>query len=96
MKTVIIQLGNTDNKLTQKEWAIFISNIEKVLSDTKYTGLQVHFAGGSSAEKAWQNYCFVFNCYESDIESIRFRVQNIRGLFKQDSVAFTLGKTELI
>lgn len=96
MKTLSIQIGNTDNKLTQKEWAFFILDIQKILSDTRYVGMQIHFAGGSSPEKVWQNYCFIVECDSSHIDDIRSKLSFVKTLYKQDSIALTVGKTEFV
>lgn len=90
MSTVCIQIGNSDNKLTQEDWSQFIADVNEVIS---LYG-DIHFAGGSSPEKPWQNYCWVFNSDNPDtLELIRQRVEVIKHVFKQESVAWLEGTT---
>ena len=88
---ICIQIGNTDNKLTQQEWSEYI---EAVYGICVYFGV-VHFSGGSSAEKRWQNYCF---CVSDVRNPDRFKnaVSLIRKDFKQDSLTWLQGKVDLV
>ena len=47
--TVTIQIGNSDNKLTQEEWADFVSAVSNAVSESE---ARVHFfAPSPGAEK---------------------------------------------
>lgn len=96
MKTITICIGNTDNKLSQLEWALYIAYVDKLLKDTKYVGLSAHFSGGSSPERAWQNYCFVIEVDQSYIELLTRELVEIRKKFRQDSIALVIGTTSFI
>jgi flagellin-like hook-associated protein FlgL len=99
MKTIIIQIGNSDNKLTQKEWSEFvdeINNIINLFSDG------IHFFGGSNTWSPWQNVAWVFVLKETiwfnvPIETtLKNTIHNISVKYKQDSVAWTEGITDFI
>jgi hypothetical protein len=94
MPTVTIQIGNSDNKLTQKEWARFINEALKEISDIWSN--KIHFSGGSSAESPWQNYCWVVECDASRINDLKESLSILGKQFNQDSVAFTTGETEFV
>lgn len=85
--TLIIQIGNSDNKLTQVEWSNFVRDIKECLS-----GFIMHFSGGSANNEPYQNYCFIIECSAFPEDSIK----TIRERYKQDSVAVTFGKTKFI
>jgi len=92
MKTAIIQIGNSDDKLTQKEWSEFCSELHHSIS-----GNQIHFHGFSSGHESWQNGCWVFSTTEIAIEALRKHVlPSLCKEFKQDSIALTIGDTEFI
>jgi hypothetical protein len=92
MKTVTIQIGNTDNKLTQQEWAEFVSQVKKVLEYST-----IHFFGGSPNWEAWQNAAWVFSCEnEHRLGLIKENLVNIRKNFNQESVAWSESITEFI
>lgn len=101
--TVIID--NTDNKLTQQEWALFCEDLHLTL----YTALvrdtfaTVQFAGSSDPTEPWQNRCMVLSWRVPDIdEPLRvyfnqrwaFWMKALRKLcadYHQDSVALIEG-----
>jgi len=90
--TLIIQIGNSDDKLTQKEWADFCNNIN-------FTVLKfgdVHFTGGSKWDAQWQNACWIFNAYKEDIPDIKSLLKMDRERYRQDSIALTIGETQFI
>ena len=50
-ETVTIQIGNSDDKLTQKEWSSFVAWIEYDLKSM--IGVEFHFSGGSANHTPW-------------------------------------------
>lgn len=88
--TLIIQIGNSDNKLTQQAWSQFIHSVNCCFNEF----MQVHFRGGSSPETGWQNYCWVVEEHPS--VDIRARLKILASMFAQDSIAITYGTTEFI
>ena len=88
--TVIIQIGNSDNKLLQAEWSKFVNELRSLVK--KY-GL-IHFSGGSCSSDPWQNYCIVVEmCSGDDLKS---RLSELAAKYYQDSIAITIGQTEFI
>lgn len=92
-QTVTIQIGNTDNKLTQQEWSNFVMTIEKRL---KTLGVTFHFSAGSATEAPWQNYCWVVEASELTVANIRNMLLVMTRWYDQDSIAMTVGQTELV
>lgn len=93
MKTITVQIGNSDNKLTQSEWSDFISKMESIIL---CYAQPMHFSGGSSVRAAWQNYCFVFDAEDLNIKGLKNLLAKRRAEYKQDSVAWTEGETQFI
>jgi hypothetical protein len=90
MTVVCIQIGNTDDKLSQLEWSEYCRAIRGIC---EAHGL-VHFSGGSAADAAWQNYCV---CVEtSNADALRESVIKRRATHRQESVAWLQGETELV
>lgn len=87
---VCIQIGNTDNKLSQQEWSEYCSAIRSLCASLG----SVHFAGGPANDMPWQNYCV---CVSTDNpDRLRDLVLARREHHKQDSVAWLEGTTSLI
>ena len=90
MKTITIQIGNTDDKLTQKEWSDFALYIGGAI--TRHAA-QVHFSGTSGSCAPWQNAAWVFVIEPANVGLLRELVTSIRAEYRQDSVAWTEGET---
>lgn len=90
MKTIVIQIGNSDNKLTQADWSSYCALIK---SSVLHHAEQVHFTGFSSPDAAWQNACYVAEFEESAMPLFKKQVEEIRKQFKQESVAWLEGET---
>ena len=91
--TVTIQIGNTDNKLTQQEWSCYVEDLDTALNSIP--GLNRHFFGGSINWAPWQNACWVIetSLAPGDLESV---LRSIRRKYRQESVAVTYGETQFI
>ena len=93
MATVTIQIGNSDNKLTQSEWSDFCSQVQLIVEEEKCT---IHFRGYSPGDAPWQNACWVIELFDSNLNILRAMLAGIAKRFKQDSIAFTVGETEFV
>jgi len=99
MITMTIQIGNSDNKLTQEMWANYHSDVNDLLCQDAYIvgALQVHFHGASCAYEKYQNICWVININDKMTETfIRKNLIAIRKAFNQDSIAIHCGGVEFI
>lgn len=89
MKTVCVQIGNTDDKLPQAGWSNFVTIAD---SCVRIFG-KVHFFGGSDWYKPWQNACWVFEIEEEKIPPLKADLKRIREIFMQTSIAWLEGET---
>jgi hypothetical protein len=101
MATVTIGIGNSDNRLTQGEWADFQRRVQSEIVERRYS---IHFAGASHPDVAWQNACWVIETPYSEqyLDNVDF-AQDIYDFlsviardFRQDSIALTIGNTLLV
>lgn len=91
--TLTIQIGNSDDRLAQKQWSEFVN---KLISNCQFYG-QIHFAGGSPNNTQWQNYCVVLQLtYDNKLDSIMGAMSNLAAEYQQDSIAVTVGQTEFV
>ena len=91
--TITLQIGNSDNKLDQEQWSMFVKAIKDRLD---HSHIDIHFSGGSVNSAPWQNWCWVIDIdmYEYDI--LKSDILDIRIDFLQDSVSWTEGETKFI
>ena len=93
MKTITLQIGNSDDKLTQREWAAFVGDIDHEIN---VLAEDVHFCGFSPGDAPWQNACWVFELETDRENELKALVTGHRARFKQDSVAWTKGQTAFV
>lgn len=93
MKTVTIQIGNSDDKLSQAQWATFI---QITSSDVHTYANKIHFSGFSEAHQPWQNACWVIEIGEHSIPRLKAVLEKTRISFGQDSIAWTEGDTVFV
>ncbi len=94
-KTIVVQIGNSDNKLTQNEWAHFASAVKTNVAENVH---RIHFQGGSDWDAPWQNACWVCEAMPEEfyLETLTTRLAKCRETFQQESVAFLVGITTFI
>lgn len=93
MKTVVIIAGNSDNKLTQREWCNFVNTLSKAIA-IDATGTE--FNGGPCTAAPFQNYCWVIGIDDLAAAHLRTEIRLIRENFGQDAVAWIEGKPNFI
>ena len=88
LKTAVVQIGNSDNKLTQDEWHNFV---EKVHINIDIWAEKSHFFGGSPNWARWQNVSWVFEIEEKNTPALKKILCNLKEPFKQESIAWLEG-----
>lgn len=93
MKTITISIGNSDNKLTQKEWSEFVERVNKLIL---MNATRVHFFGGAANWMPWQNVAWIFDCEDRKIHAFKEALTFLRMAYQQDSACYLESVTELI
>jgi len=88
--TTIIQIGNSDDKLNQAQWAHFIKRVDDAV---RIRANQIHFSGTSHPTAEWQNAAWIFEIDETPSLRLYDDMKVFCEMFKQDSIAWTEGKT---
>lgn len=91
---ITIQIGNTDNKLTQQDWSKFVKETRNLIIQCAEIA---YFDGGSISDAPWQNHCFVFDM-KTDFDPNYFikTMKEISRRYNQESVAYNSSETEFI
>lgn len=92
-KTVAIQIGNSDDKLTQQQWACFVLELRDCVERTSG---QIHFWGASVNYEPWQNLCCICEVPELRVELLTDFLTSLRQRWKQDHAAVLIGDTQFI
>ena len=93
VKTVTIQIGNSDDKLSQRQWAEFVGSVNTAISQCCE---HVHFSGSPAGTAPWQNAAWVVEVPDHSIPGLKRAVTAIRQSYSQDSAAWTEGETKFI
>lgn len=91
--TAVVQIGNSDDKLTQNRWAHFYAGTKSLVHDF---ATAVHFGGYSPGFSHWQNACWVFEVEQHLLPDLREHLAEHAFRYDQDSIALTLGPTEFV
>jgi hypothetical protein len=93
---VHIEIGNSDDKLTQLEWSKFVEDVHNVL----VVSAKIHFKGFASPDVEFQNACWCIELPNDDGDDDTARVRQYLARlardYGQDSIAWTPGVTEFI
>jgi len=88
--TTVIQIGNSDDKLTQAEWAHFFDRVDDAV---KCRASKIHFSGTSHPAAEWQNAAWIFEIDETLSLRLYDDMKVFCEMFNQDSIAWTEGRT---
>jgi hypothetical protein len=91
--TVCLQIGNSDDKLSQPQWAAYVFRVGEHVGNY---ARERHFFGGSETYARWQNVCWVFVMEEQRLDALRRHLQLTREFYQQDSIAILVGDTAFI
>ena len=94
IKTVTVQIGNSDDRLSQERWSEFIDSVAGEIN--RWAGGQVHFTGYSNPTATWQNAAWVFNVPSDKASWLKYYLTKACREFSQDSIAWTEGETIFI
>lgn len=92
-KTIVIQIGNTDDKLTQVEWRDYVSQVNEFIHTWAD---RVHFFGAPPNYERWQNAAWIITCLPKNSGKLHSEVIRIRRDFRQDSIAWMEGETQFV
>lgn len=91
MTTVYVSIGNSDDKLTQADWAAFHAAVDGVI---RRAARQMHGAWVSPSTDPWQNACWCFEVVADpdpdycQARWLRGQLTNLAGAYGQDSIAW--------
>jgi hypothetical protein len=83
---IYVSIGNSDDKLSQRDWAEYVDEIRSVLRDSASKVLGEWYSANDSQ---WQNACFCISIPETAVTATRTRLADIRKRHDQDSVAWS-------
>lgn len=91
--TITLQIGNSDDKLTQERWAQFVECCQDAVQRFCKA---VHFFAASEGSKRWQNAVWVVEIDCAGAFMLQKAIIKIRSDYNQDSAAWTIGHTLFI
>lgn len=92
-KTIYISIGNSDDKLTQNEWAHFYAEVEHAIAATCTT---MHGRWFSAGDSAFQNACWCVDLFAEHEPRLRGMLSRAAKAWQQDSIAWAEATTEFI
>lgn len=92
-KDVYIVIGNTDNKLSKKEWSQYQVEFKYVVESLAEKVWGIWY---SSPDSFYQNMCVGILLAEENALALRDRLEKLCVKYNQDSIALSTAKTEFV
>lgn len=83
--TFYISIGNSDDKLSQQEWAEFVTEVHDAIDGS---GAQVHGRWSSYPDAPWQNACWCIELTTAKVSWLRRCLATLAQKYRQDSIAW--------
>jgi hypothetical protein len=109
---VTVQFGNSDDRLTQREWSELVAAVSRAVNaEVLDHGGGLHFFGTAPADAPWQNACWVIELPPADddalldghygarhlvAQALKRELAAVTHAFRQDSFSWQLGDVELV
>ena len=84
MKTLYVLIGNSDDKLTQPEWADFVEDVQEVVT---HHAAVIHGKWFSEPSSPWQNACWCIEVNDHGYEDFTACLTRVREEYRKDSIA---------
>lgn len=92
--TAYVSIGNSDDKLTQREWATFVRDTFDAVFELSDS---IHGSWTSASDSEWQNACWCLVVNESKEAELKKRLGVLARRFRQDSIAWAeVSSTEFL
>jgi len=91
--TAIVLIGNSDDKLTQKDWHYFVTDVRTIIWTFEK---ETHFIGSTEPFSQYQSACFVFEMEKNQLEAFKNKLVLVKLRHKQNFIALIVGNTQLI
>ncbi|GAB3156423.1 hypothetical protein GCM10027258_62840 [Amycolatopsis stemonae] len=92
--TVYVSIGNSDDKLTQAEWARYVAQFRSLML---VDAAHVHGVWFSEPGSPYQNACVCAELPAAKVPDLRRSLTGLRDHYRQDSVAWAeVPRTEFI
>lgn len=93
MITVCVAIGNSDDKLTQREWAEYVADVGH---SVRLYAQQVHADWRSDSAARWQNAGWLFELDDVEAGALKLVLAREARAYRQDSIAWLEGGTQFI
>ena len=98
--TIYVSIGNSDNTLTQHEWAAFQDELFVYFEDQAHDDVvEIHGIWYSAPNSEFQNMCVCFDIMDTSGVSATVLKEVLRGLadaYKQESIAWAEAETTFL
>lgn len=96
---VYVTIGNSDDKLEQRQWSAYCAAVNSVVDQAESFGSAiVHGRWYSLPNERWQNacWCLEFRCSDEVVGQYSEELARLARVFRQDSVAWSEATTTLL
>ncbi len=92
--TVYVSIGNSDDKLTQREWSEFVEEVVRLACS--YAS-EIHGTWGSGSDSPYQNGCVAFDItHPANVEVMKRELSRLAAKYRQNSIAWAEAETTFL
>ncbi len=93
MTSIYITIGNSDDKLTQAEWAAFHMRSHEQIHE--YAS-HIHGVWTSGSTSMWQNACWCVEVHRGVMPTLKNHLTRLAREYRQDSIAWAEADVEFL
>lgn len=93
MRTVHLAIGNSDDKLTQRDWHRYVRDVQELIVKRS---ARVHGVWFSLPDSEYQNFCIASEMPDEVLSDVRSLLADLRKRYGQDSIALNVSETEYV
>lgn len=91
--TIYISIGNSDDKLSQEEWADFVIDVGDIVRNLAW---RTHGQWFSAPAAPWQNACWCVEVRPVMVDRLRQALARMAGRYQQESIAWAEASVSFI
>lgn len=93
MKYIYVSIGNSDDKLSQKQWSEYAIDVAGLV---RTWSLELHGEWLSLPHAQYQNACWCFEITEDEVPMLKAELETVAAKYGQDWIAWADATLEII
>jgi hypothetical protein len=93
VKYIYVSIGNSDDKLSQKQWSEYAIDVAGLV---RAWSVELHGEWLSLPHAQYQNACWCFEITEDEVDILKLELETVAAKYNQDWIAWADATLEII